>query len=186
MGFLGKLRASIENLVEALVEPGANLLEDEGQLQAASYVVWEVLPTLQLYYKNHYVAPSPAEQAKATAQQQQQQQQAHAEHPAEDDDDEPYVSPAQFGEELAQLVMLLGQEAAGLEAVIPPKAVIECLEAMASSGLCTMTAPSATGNPALSNLGGTVKDAQGFGAGAGAVAAELSDDGEAHSAQPQP
>ena len=184
MGFLGTLRASIEDLVEALVEPGANLLEDEGQLQAASYVVWEVLPTLQLYYKNHYVAPSPAEQAKATAQQQQQQQQAHAEHPAEDDDDEPYVSAAQFGEELAQLVMLLGQEAAGLEAVIPPRAVIECLEAMASSGLCTMTAPSATGNPALSNLGGTVKDAQGFGAGAGAVAAELSDDG-AHSDGPE-
>ena len=36
----------------------------------------------------------------------------------EEDDDEAYVSPAQFGEELAQLVMLLGQEAAGLETVL--------------------------------------------------------------------
>ena len=43
--------------MEALVEPGVNILEDEMLLQAANYISWEVLPTLQLYYKNHYVAP---------------------------------------------------------------------------------------------------------------------------------
>ena len=48
MGFLSSLRASIEDLVEALVEPGSNILEEEAQLQAASYVCWEVLPTSTL------------------------------------------------------------------------------------------------------------------------------------------
>ena len=65
MGFLSSLRASIEDLVEALVEPGSNILEEEAQLQAASYVCWEVLPTLQLYYRSHYSPPGTKGESRA-------------------------------------------------------------------------------------------------------------------------
>ena len=188
MGFLSSLRASIEDLVEALVEPGSNILEEEAQLQAASYVCCEVLPTLQLYYRSHYSPPSTKGESRAP----QQRGSGGITRDHEQEDDEAYVSPAQFGEELAQLVMLLGQEAAGLETVLPPKAVVDCLEAMASANLCAMSAtspasPKQLGRPDSAGTGALVPDEgpelagdlpeiagdyPAFGRGSGALAAE--------------
>ena len=188
MGFLSSLRASIEDLVEALVEPGSNILEEEAQLQAAGYVCCEVLPTLQLYYRSHYSPPSTKGESRAP----QQRGSGGITRDHEQEDDEAYVSPAQFGEELAQLVMLLGQEAAGLETVLPPKAVVDCLEAMASANLCAMSAtspasPKQLGRPDSAGTGALVPDEgpelagdlpeiagdyPAFGRGSGALAAE--------------
>ena len=59
--------------------------------------------------------------------------------------------------------MLLGQEAAGLETVLPPKAVVDCLEAMASANLCAMSAtspasPKQLGRPDSAGTGALVPD----------------------------
>ena len=130
-------------LIEVLVEPGVNIPEEEAQMQAAGYVCWEVLPTLQLYYKNHYSSTTrianpgeddgPLAPAGVTDDDDEVTPSARAVRhllhlctlpnlPHQDDGAERAVSPAQFGEELAQLIMLLGQEAAGLESVVPPQA----------------------------------------------------------------
>ena len=73
-----------------------------------------MLPTLQLYYRSHYSPPSAKGESRAP-----QQRGSGGITRDHEEEYEAYVSPAQFGEELAQLVMLLGQEAAGLETVLP-------------------------------------------------------------------
>ena len=125
VSLLQGLRASLETFIELLMEPGANLLEDESGLALANYVMWEVLPTLKLFYKHHYMLAARSDgvsdegggaSAPASGE---GERSACFEEEAEEEEGE--ISLSRQGSEIAQLLMLLGQEAAGQEQAGPPQ-----------------------------------------------------------------